>query len=89
VRWYIDDSPYANLPHFIEEGLADWIACDLTGGLKHRIAESVQIGTLSIYPHISHSTRMRSCSSRTTLPLTSRARASTSSVDWGWTKSAS
>ncbi len=54
VHWYIDDSPYAGLPHFIEEGLADWISCEVTGVLEARIAESVQIGTLSIDPrHLS------------------------------------
>ncbi len=50
VHWYIDDSPYAGLPHFIEEGLADWIACDLTGVLEARIVEAAQIGTLAIDP---------------------------------------
>jgi hypothetical protein len=54
VHWYIDESPYAGLPHFIEEGLADWIGCDLTGTLRHRVAESIQIGTLTIDPrHLS------------------------------------
>jgi len=50
VHWYIDDSPYAGLPHFIEEGLADWISCDVTGVLRERIVESIAIGTLSIDP---------------------------------------
>jgi hypothetical protein len=50
VHWYTNDSPYEGLPVFIEEGLADWIACDLTGGLNSRIAENEQIGTLSIDP---------------------------------------
>ena len=50
VHWYTHDSPYEGLPLFIEEGLADWIACDLTGGLNSRIAENEQIGTLSIDP---------------------------------------
>ena len=50
VHWYIDDSPYAGLPHFIEEGLADWISCEVTGVLEARITEAAQIGTLSIDP---------------------------------------
>jgi hypothetical protein len=50
VHWYIDDSPYAGLPHFIEEGLADWISCDLTGVLEDRIVESIAIETMSIDP---------------------------------------
>jgi len=53
VHWYVGESPYAGLPHFIEEGL-DWIACDVTGVLEYRIAESSQIGSLSIDPrHLS------------------------------------
>jgi hypothetical protein len=50
VHWYIDESPYAGLPHFIEEGLADWIACDLMGGLEGRIAQNIEIGTMSVDP---------------------------------------
>jgi hypothetical protein len=50
VHWYIDDSPYAGLPHFLEEGFADWIACDLTGTLDARRAETSQLGSLSINP---------------------------------------
>jgi hypothetical protein len=54
VHWYIDDSPYAGLPSFLEEGVADWIACDLTGVLDARIEESARIGSLSINPrHLS------------------------------------
>lgn len=50
VHWYIDDSPYAGLPHFIEEGLADWIACGLLGLREARIEENARIGTMAIDP---------------------------------------
>ena len=50
VHWYIDESAYAGLPHFIEEGLADWIACERVGLLDARISEMQRIGTLEIYP---------------------------------------
>lgn len=30
VHWYVLDSPFAGLPHFIEEGLADYLAVEMT-----------------------------------------------------------
>ena len=50
VHWYIDDSPYAGLPHFIEEGLADWVSCRMMGLMEARIHEAANIGELNIDP---------------------------------------
>jgi hypothetical protein len=50
VHWYVVDSPFAGMPLFLEEGLADWIACDVTGHLEARIVESHLIGSVEIQP---------------------------------------
>jgi len=49
VHWYgIQSSPYQNVPWYMHEGLADWIACDLTGKTYLRDAEHREIGELSV-----------------------------------------
>ena len=48
VHWFIDASPLAGLPHFVEEGVADWISCELTGLLTARFAEADRIGRLRV-----------------------------------------
>ena len=49
VHWYGGtDSPYADLPCYVEEGLADWIGGEFTNRTRFREAEHLQMGKLIV-----------------------------------------
>ena len=49
VHWYGGtDSPYEGLPCYVEEGLADWIGCELTDRTRFRETEHRQFGKLTV-----------------------------------------
>lgn len=48
VHWYVPGSPYDELPHFVEEGLADFVALELLGLTEARKEEHRRIGDLTV-----------------------------------------
>lgn len=48
VHWYARESPYDGLPHFIEEGLAEYLALELTRVANGHDAESSLSGSFSV-----------------------------------------
>lgn len=54
VHWYAHDSPFARLPVFVEEGLADYIALRLTGLHDARVSEHRRMGGVSFPPDMLH-----------------------------------
>ena len=47
VHWYADGSSYDAMPHFVEEGLADYLSLELFGLLEGRRQEHRRLGTQS------------------------------------------
>ena len=49
VHWFGGtDSPYENLPSYVEEGLADWIGLELTDRIEMRDAQHMRMGTIAV-----------------------------------------
>jgi len=48
VHWYAEESPFADLPHFIEEGLADYLALESTRVANGLSADFTLTGTFDI-----------------------------------------
>lgn len=48
AHWYARDSPFAGLPAFLEEGLADWVAQAVLGKPDARHLQTWSMGSISI-----------------------------------------
>lgn len=48
VHWYIPGSPFEGMPHFLQEGLCDFVALGFMGLLEARRRENDAIGALTV-----------------------------------------
>ena len=48
VHWYVRESPYAGMPYFVEEGLADWLATGIGGLRPARDEELQRMGSVTV-----------------------------------------
>lgn len=48
VHWYMPGSSFDGLPHFVEEGLADFVALQLFGLVSARERENAAIGSVTV-----------------------------------------